>query len=192
MTALIEEFDKIHPLSDACKTYLRHVLKERYVPPRHYLLKAGRICSRMYFIREGMIYGYRIINDREICTQLLKEGNRCYSPASFNHQVPSKESLQAIEDCTLYSLDYEEVKKVHRLFPEFVHILLAYSEIDLAEAEERLEAFTTLNEHGLYRWLIKNRADFVQRLPGKYIASYIGLSPSALSKLRSRNTPKNN
>ncbi|HEX9512970.1 MAG TPA: cyclic nucleotide-binding domain-containing protein [Puia sp.] len=186
MTELLTEFDKIFPLAESCKFHLLNTLKEHIIPRKHYLLKIGQICRRIYFVQEGVIYGHRIIGEKEICSQLVPKHRMVYAAQSFITQSPTEEALQAIEDSVLYSLSHEEYQRILKIHPEFIFVVEAYIRNELADCQERLFAFQALEPHGAYQWLIYRHPDLIHRLPVKYLARYIGV------KLNVFNTLKNN
>src|SRR6478736_9266227 len=113
MEELLAYLNSIHPLSEEAIQYLSLHLKEIELSRKDYLLKAGRVCENVYFIKKGLVRCFYVKDDNEVCSWFMKEGDLIFSVKSFYKQIPSDESIQVLEDLTAYYLSYKELQHVY-------------------------------------------------------------------------------
>lgn len=185
MEALLKYLESIYPMSDGCKEKLASILKLKELPKKELLLRAGHICQHIYFIQKGLLRCYYYRNDVEICSWFMKEGDVIVSVESFFKQAVSYESIQALEDCELYYIHYKELQEIYRTFPEFNFIARVLTEKYYCLSEQRLYSLRMMRAHERYDYLLEFHPELVLRVSSKYIASYLGITPEMLSKIKS-------
>ena len=186
MHEMLYFLQSIHPLSPQLLDYLSKNLHHRQLLKKDYLLKAGHVSRSVYFIQQGLLRAFYMRGDTEVTSWFMQEGDVSLSIESFYEQKKSYESIQALEDCSLYYIDYQELEYIYRHFPEFnvigrlltikYHILWVqqlYS-IRMQSADER------------YKWLLDNHPGLLSRVPAKYIASYLDITPVTLSRIKAK------
>lgn len=151
------------------------------------LLKQGDINRNVFLVLSGLLRSFVITSEgKERTIFLSKEKMRTASFNSFLKDEPSEISIEAIEPSIvliIYSNKFQEFTKENsglamlekRGMQEF-----------LADATERLHQFTTLTPVERYRALMNNHPELLQRVPQKYLASYLGITTVSLSRIRSR------
>jgi CRP-like cAMP-binding protein len=115
----------------------------------------------------------------------MKEGDICVSIESFYDQAKSYESIQAIEDTDLFFIDHEELENIYMKHPEFNWIGRILTIKYLKLWSQQLYAIRMQNASERYAWLLEYHPDLLLRVPQKYIASYLDITPETLSKIRS-------
>ncbi|RYE59153.1 MAG: cyclic nucleotide-binding domain-containing protein [Sphingobacteriales bacterium] len=186
MELLIQFLNTIHPLSDGLKDHLRAILKEKKLYKRDYFLKAGHISRTICFIENGLLRCFYNRGDTEICSWFMKEGDVIVSIESFFQQKPSYESIQALEDCTLHYIEYEELQHIYREFPEFNFTGRLLTEKYYALWAQQLYGLRMQSAQERYNWLFENHADLLLRVPSKYLASNLGITEVTLSKIKAK------
>lgn len=186
MEEVLNYLSAIHPLSNELRNYLRDILKEREVPKNTYLLKRGHVNSSIYFITKGLVRCYYIKNDREISSGFMKEGDIAISVESFFKQIPSKENIQALEDCIIYYASYRDLQFAYKNFPEFNFIGRVLTEKYYMQSEQRLCSIKMQRSKERYDYLLQNNSELIQRVPAKYLASYIGLHEAYMSFVKGK------
>jgi CRP-like cAMP-binding protein len=187
MPELLDFLTSISPLSAALKTRLLEIIKEKELARKEYLLTAGKICKNIYYIKRGLLRGYYFNGSREVSAWFMKEGDLCISVQSFFQQRESIENIQAVENCLLCYISYEELQKCYRDFPEFNVTGRILTEKYYMLSEERLLAIRLQKAQDRYKWLLDHHPDLVKRVPVKYLASYIGITDVMLSVVRGKN-----
>jgi CRP-like cAMP-binding protein len=184
MERLIQLLDSIYPMSDGCKETLREQLKIREIAKKELLLRAGHICQHIYFVEQGLLRCFYYKNDVEICSWFMKEGDVVVSVESFFNQKTSCESIQALEDCTLYYISYKELQEIYRKFLEFNFISRVLTEKYYCLSEQRLFSIRMMRSTERYDCLLEQHPGLISRVPAKYLASYLGITPEMLSKIK--------
>jgi CRP-like cAMP-binding protein len=175
METLFQKLNAIYPLSGSLKDYLVQNLKEKKLRKKELLLKAGRICSNTWFVENGLLRCYYVKDDKEVNTWFMKEGDVITSVESFFDQKPGYESIQALENCTLYYITYNELQYAYKNFLEFNYI-----------GRELVQQYYKLSEKRLYSmrytagvermaFLLANHRDLIGRVEDQHLASYLDL-----------------
>lgn len=174
----------IHPLSENIIEYLYENLKELEVPKKKFILRQGRICTNIYFVKKGLLRCFYIKNDREINSWFMKENDVIISVESFFNQARSYENIQALEDCLLYYINYNELQHLYNSYPEFNFVGRILVEKYYKLSEQRLYSLRMQKGVDKYSFIMNNFPHLIQRVPSKYIASYLGITEETLSRIR--------
>lgn len=185
MEQLLAFLNSIYPLSESAIAYLEEHLKVREVGKRKYILKQGRTCCNIYFVKNGLLRCYYIKDDKEINSWFMKEGDVIISVESFFNQLPSHENIQALEDSILYYIEYNELQYLYHNHPEFNFVGRKLVEKYYQLSEKRLLSLRMQKAAQRYRFVMDNFPQIIQRVPSKYIASYLGITEETLSRIRS-------
>lgn len=176
--------NSIHPLSEKLQEYLSEHLVRTEIPKKHFILRQGHICYNIYFIQQGLVRCFYIKDDKEISSWFMNEGDVIVSVESFFTQTVSYESIQALEDCILYYLSYEDLQYIYWHFPEFNFIGRVVTENYYKLSEQRIYSLRMQRALEKYQYLLINFPQLIQRVPSKYIASYVGITEETLSRIR--------
>lgn len=186
MKELLLYLNSIHPLSPALQDHLSAILKARELSKKDYLLKAGHVCRSICFISKGIVRCFYIRDDQEVCSWFMKEGDVIVSVESFFYQNESYESIQAIEDCELYCIEYAQLEHIYRTYPEFNFIGRMLLQKYYTLSEQRLYSLRMQRSQERYDDLLQHHSELILRVPAKYLASYLGISEETLSRIRSK------
>ena len=186
MIALLRYLRSIHPLSESLRDHLEDMLKEKRLARTDYLVKPGQICGNIYYIEKGLLRTYYNKGGKEISSGFMKEGEFCMARESFFSQQYTQEGIEALEDTLVYYISYQDLQQIYQKFIEFNYIGRTLQERCHLSAIQRWQTFWMQSAENRYNWLIANFPDLVQRVPGKYLASYLGMTPQMLSIIRGR------
>ena len=146
-----------------------------------YLIKPGKTCQSIYFIEEGSFRQYTISDSGEELTQnLYLERDWMLEYKSFTSQQPSTSSIQATEDSNLLVLSVHDLHKLMKLSDVFFQVGRIFQ---FAIKGQEMQAPDSSPKER-YAHLLQNKPRIVQRFPLKYIASYLGMAPETLSRVR--------
>lgn len=186
MKQIILFLQSIYPLSPKLVEHLSKVIKSRKLFKKDYILKAGHVSRCAYFISHGLLRAFYIKNDKDISSWFMKEGDFSLSIESFYDQKPSYENIQALEDCTIFSIDYNELEYIYQQFPEFNYIgrvlTIKYHKL----WAQQLYSLRMQNANERYQWLLTNHPELLLRVPAKFIASYLDITEVTLSKIKGK------
>lgn len=186
MMELLHFLESIHPMSDGLKEHLAVTLKEKQLSRKEYLLRAGQVSRRICFIARGLLRCFYLKDDQEVSSWFMKEGDVIVSVESFFGQMESYESIVALEDCLLYYITYDELQHIYRHFPEFNFIGRVLLERYYTLSERRLYSLRMQRSPERYEYLLEHHPELIQRVPMKYLASYLGITEETLSRIRSK------
>ncbi|MEP7374572.1 MAG: Crp/Fnr family transcriptional regulator [Chitinophagaceae bacterium] len=184
MEELFTFLNNVYPLSGPLCEYLQCCLKYREISRKDYLLKAGHICRHIHFIESGLLRCYYDKGTTEVCSWFMKEGDIIVSIESFYRQVPSYESIQALEDCRLFYIEYNDLDFIYKNYAEFNYIGRELTLNYFILWAQQLYGLRMQNSYERYHWLITNFPELVLRVPAKHIASYLGITEVTLSKIK--------
>ena len=178
--------NSIYPISEKSMDRVLSCSLELGRPKGHRLLEAGKIESDIFFIKRGITRAYIPVDGKEVTFWIGKEGSTIVSLKSYVNNQQGYESMELMENSVLYLL---KRKDLHELFKEDIHIAnwgRKFAESEFLQTEERLISllFTTASER--YMKLIQNNPELLQRMPLECLASYLGITPVSLSRIRAK------
>ncbi|MEP7267360.1 MAG: Crp/Fnr family transcriptional regulator [Saprospiraceae bacterium] len=150
------------------------------------LLKPGEICTHIFFVKSGILRCFIKDENKEITTWITAEGEMVASISSFIYQRTSMESIQAVEDCDLLALSYTDMEQAYLKFPHFNIIARKLYEKYYVDAENRALIARLKNAQKKYHHFLNFQGHLANRVPLKYIASYIGIRLETLSRIRAK------
>ncbi len=172
-----EEFQKFLPL-----------FEEQSLQKNELLFKQDAVVSRVSFVLKGCLRQYHSTsegNERNIF--FAEEGWWCGEMDSFIYRIPSTMSMQALEDCHLLSLDREKWEYATRTIPDYALYQIKNRGRTVAWLKNLLTTMTTETPDEKYRRILRESPHWINRLPQYHIASYLGITPETLSRIRKRN-----
>ncbi|HLP55387.1 MAG TPA: cyclic nucleotide-binding domain-containing protein [Fluviicola sp.] len=149
------------------------------------LLKEGQNSKESYFVLKGCIRTYYIIDGEEKTTAFYTELD-ALTPHCVVSKTPSDYYISCVEDSLLLISNADMGEEVNRKFPKFDVMCRMFSEELLAKHQVDFDAFKTSSPEQRYLNLLQKRPDLVQRVPQHQLASYLGIKPQSLSRLKAR------
>ena len=154
------------------------------------LLKEGQISQNSYFVLKGCIRIYYIIDGEEKTTAFYTEMEALTPPCVIN-KTPSEYYINCIEDTIITVSNSDMEVEINSKFPKFEIMCRILSEQLLAKQRIDFDEFKTSSPEQRYLNLLQKRPDLIQRVPQHQLASYLGIKPQSLSRLRARIMEKN-
>jgi CRP-like cAMP-binding protein len=149
------------------------------------LLKEGQKTKESYFVLKGCIRTYYIIDGEEKTTAFYTE-MEALTPPCVVSKTPSEYYISCTEDTILSVSNVDMEAEVNRKFPKFDIMCRVLSEELLAKQRIDFDEFKTSSPEQRYLNLLQNRPDLIQRVPQHQLASFLGMKPQSLSRLRAR------
>lgn len=185
LDAFIQRLRSIHPLSAGLEQTIRE-LEIIEVPKNTLLLRDGQREDHSWIIIKGLIRSYYIRDDEEICSRFNQENQVVISVASFYNRVPGYEFVETLEDCILARAHYDKLQEIYRDYPEFnVHARIL-TEYYFTLSEQRLYLLRKQSAEERYRFFMEHYPEWLQRVPLKYIATFLGMNLETLSRIRKK------
>jgi len=151
-----------------------------------YLLKQGQIAKGSFFIIKGCVREYLQEDGEEKTIAFYTEQQSLANQSSISNQTPSKINFVCSEDTTVVITLTEKEKKLYEKFPRFKEFCLEEMDRIIGEQREKLTEFYRLKPEERYVKLQEERPDLLNRVPQYQIASYLGIKPETLSRIRAR------
>ncbi len=149
------------------------------------LLKEGQNSNEGYFVLKGCIRTYYIINGEEKTTAFYTEMEGL-TPHCVVNKKPSEYYISCVEDSILTIANPEMEVEIFEKFPKFESLCRVLSEELLAKQQTNFDEFKTSSPEQRYLNLLQERPDLIQRVPQHQLASFLGIKPQSLSRLRAR------
>ena len=184
MEDLLHYLNGIYPLSENLVAYLNVNLKTRLLTKKEFLLKKGHISRDICFINKGLLRCFYLIDEKEVCSWFMKEGDVIVSVESFFNQIKSYEFIQALDDCILHYITYDELQYIYHHFPEFNFVGRVVIQQYYTLSEQRLYSMRMQRSVDRYAYLMKHHAELILRVPSKFLASYLGITEVTLSNIK--------
>ncbi len=184
MDQFLQSLNQIHPLPKELLKLLELNLETLVFPKKSFLLKQGQVCKNICFIEKGLARCFYVKEDREVSSWFMKEGDLIISVESFFKQRPSYENIQALEECVVFSFDYNTLQALYLQFPEFNFIGRVLTEKYYALSEQRLYSLRMQRAAERYAHLMDHFPEIIQRVPSTFIASYLGITLETLSRIK--------
>lgn len=152
----------------------------------HILLREGQVSNESYFNIKGLVRKYYLVDGEERTTEFYVEKDAISSLQSYNLNVPANHYLECIEDCRLAVLSREKEQELFKRVPNFESLCRVSVEEELGTYQDKLAQFMISSPEKRYLDLMENRPDLLQRVPQYHLASYLGVKPESLSRIRKR------
>lgn len=163
--------------------------KPRQVKRKALLVQKGEVSRHVFFISKGCIRLYLVDYRMKEHTILFgTEGYWMGDLQAFINDTVASYNYQALEDTEVMAIHRSSWDKLMSEVPGFVHYVSVLFRNALIVQQQRIVEYFTLSAEQRYDNLIRNRKELINRVPQKYLASYIGITPEFLSQIRSKST----
>lgn len=153
--------------------------------PKEYLSTIGTTSNEIYFIINGLARVYYLKNGKEVTTYLSSDNGFIASYSSFINQTHSFENIQCIEECEVLSISYKKMQKLYTEIPNWERVGRILAEQNYLCMADRLLKLQMIPAKEKYlTFLQTSHPKIIQRTPLIYIASYLGITPESLSRIR--------
>jgi len=149
------------------------------------LLKEGQKSQEEFFVLKGCIRKYYIVDGEEKTTAFFTEMEGL-TPHCVISKTPSEYFISCVEDTILTVANPDIGVEINTKFPKFELMCRILSEELLAKQQINFDKFKTSSPEQRYLNLLQNRPDLIQRVPQHQLASFLGIKPQSLSRLRAR------
>jgi CRP-like cAMP-binding protein len=159
---------------------------EVHVPAKCTLLKEGEVPRKIFFIKKGCLRASFNNRGKDITFQFFFEGDAVASIEGFRANQPSPISIKSVEASTLIVLHKNGFETLMHDFPEIKDLLLDLAFRRFAQYSQLFLSYLKHTPRQRYEKLLEERPDIIKRVPQHYIASYLGITPVSLSRIRKR------
>ncbi|MGY4538687.1 CRP-like cAMP-binding protein [Mucilaginibacter sp. UYNi724] len=186
ITPLFNLLNSIQILSPDVKQRFAGMIVEEQFPKKTLLLKAGQVAHRIYFIKKGFVRAFYHKDSSQFTSWFMGTGEIIISVYSFFSRKPSFESIEALEDCSVQSISWEQLQELYKTFPQFNITGRIITEQYYIRSEERAINLQTLTATQRYQKLMAEYPQVIQIASLGQIATYLGIKQETLSRIRAR------
>jgi CRP-like cAMP-binding protein len=183
---LIQYFSRIMPLSDVEASAIAGTMRIQEYKKGTVLLREGQISAEAYFVLEGCVRQYFLVDGEEKTTNFFTDEQWVISINSFSQNMPSTHFMACATDAYLVVGNRAEEEALYKQFPRFETISRKVMEKIFAEQQAIMASYTTDTPEQRYIKLLESRPELFQIIPQYQLASYIGVKPESLSRIRKR------
>ncbi|MGD1847565.1 MAG: Crp/Fnr family transcriptional regulator [Salibacteraceae bacterium] len=186
LEALFEQLEAYAPLDDSDRQLLGAVVRSKVFQRGDYLLRAGAISKSFFFVVSGFVRLYYDRDSGEKTAYFYQERQFVSAYESYMHQSPCRFNLQAIESCQVLEFTQEAASHLLNHSSKFEKLARLALENELLINQRIIGSLLALNPVERYLHLLDENPQVFQRVPQHYIASYIGVVPETLSRIKKR------
>ena len=183
---LLNSLRQIAVLEPEEELLFRQAFKPYAVKKNDFFLQSTEINRRLGFLCKGLVRYFVFKNDEESTLEFTKEGEFIADYGSFLSKEPSLQNIQALEDCELLVIEYEELQKLYKVSKNanlLGRVIIEHRFIIMVNQLLTVHRYTPEDR---YRYFLEHYKDLVQRIPQYIIASFVGVKPQSLSRIRKR------
>lgn len=184
MKELITYFNKYNTLSENAINAISEICKPVNIKKNQDLQSIGHTCRTIYFIKKGVARIYYYKEDIEITECFTFENAIIARVESLFTGKPSRKAIQMIEDSELIAISSAKLFDLYDTFPEIERLFRKIFESAYVDSVNRVESIQFHSAEERYNALLKESPNVLQRVPLKYIASYLGITQVSLSRIR--------
>ncbi|MEN5379997.1 Crp/Fnr family transcriptional regulator [Sphingobacterium kitahiroshimense] len=161
--------------------FTQHKFKQK-----EYILEEGQVSTHLHFIAIGLVRIFYVRDGKEITSYLSSDNGFVSSYSSFINQSKSYEYIQCLEKSQTLAITYKDMQELYEAVPQWERIGRFFSEQNVLCLADRLLKLQSIPAKEKYLEFLKTSSEkIVQRTPLIHIASYLGITPESLSRIRS-------
>ncbi len=184
MTAELRNFiTQYAELPDAEMDDVLSRFKKRSVKKNDFLLREGETCKDLIFVQSGCLRLYYSTDEIEVSVWFALKHSSAIEIYSFISETPTNYYLQAIENTEILFLPKTELNKLYIRYPKMQEMMRKFWEDVILHLLERFTALQRDSAEQRYLDLL-NKPELLQTIPQKYLASFIGVTPTSLSRIK--------
>ena len=177
----------VNNISEEDEELILSAFEPLFVKKKKDLLEPDETCKYIYFVIKGCLRSYYVdTKGIEHIYQIRLDNSWISDLESFFSQRPSKYYIETLEDSELLRISYDRLEQLYDEVPKLERYFRILFQKAYINALERLNATMWESAVDRYNNMLKEHSDIFQRVPLVYIASYLGITPESLSRIRKK------
>jgi CRP/FNR family transcriptional regulator, anaerobic regulatory protein len=185
-TQILQSIKSIVAINKEEEEVFNDILILEQFKKKEFLLKEGQVCNKISFINSGCMRAFYDVDGIENTVQFFFANSWYTDYASFLTGQTAVENMQAIEPCEIVQFKKADLYKLYTQYPVFEKVGRVMAENAFLSLSRLNQMLTNEEPEERYLNLFKTRPEIVERIPQHYIASYLGIKPESLSRIRKR------
>ena len=185
-TKIIQSIKSIASLNEEEEIAFLSILEVRLFKKKEFLLQEGKICNKITFVNNGIMRLFYTVEGAENTIQFFFSDSWYTDYASFLTGNPTIENMQALVETEVIQFKKNDLYKLYNTMPIFERVGRIFAENAFLSISQLNQMKTNEEPEVRYINLLKRRPELIQQVPQHYIASYLGIKPETLSRIRKR------
>lgn len=174
----------IYPVSDKGKEELARALVRFDLPKGNIFVREGQVCRYITYVRKGMVRQFYVKGGKELTEHFTYEEGVFVCLESFFRQLPGYLQVEALEATECYALPHDALRELVRSSQEIHYFYSGLLELALIVSQKKADANRFESALERYNRLLIEHPEIIKRAPMAHIASYLGMTPETLSRVR--------
>ncbi|MBU2525207.1 MAG: Crp/Fnr family transcriptional regulator [Bacteroidetes bacterium] len=186
MEAYFERLRSVYPLSAEGLDLLKSYMAKKHLSKGDFILRKDETCRHIYFVNKGFARIFYFKNGKEITEWFTPEKNFCFSITSYFEEKPSHLIIECLEDSEVIYLSKEGLDTLCKTHIEISNFFSKLISGALILSQKRMDSIQFETARQRYEKLLKTQPYILQKAPMQYLASFLGITPETLSRIRTQ------
>lgn len=186
MDRLIENIKVYIPLNNNEIQLLKNAVDKKIYQKNELIFSEGKISDEIYFVTKGCVRLFYNVDGNDKTAFFYTEGQFICAGESYTFNIPAIENFQAIEQTELFVFEKSKIESLLKEVPKFEVLARIATENELITCQKVIASFVTKSAEERYIDLLNTNGELFHRVPQQYIASFLGVSPETLSRIKTR------
>jgi CRP-like cAMP-binding protein len=186
MDRLIENIKLYASLSEQEIQLLRNAVDKKVYDKSEIIFTEGNVSDEIYFVTKGCVRLFYNVDGTDKTAFFYTEGKFICAGESYTFNIPASENYQAVEQTEIFVFTKSKIDVLLKEVPKFEIIARIATENELITSQKVIASFVTKSAEERYIDLLNTQGELFQRVPQQYIASFLGVSPETLSRIKTR------
>jgi CRP-like cAMP-binding protein len=191
MDRLIENIKLYASLSEQEIQLLRNAVDKKVFNKNEIIFTEGNVSDEIYFVTKGCVRLFYNMDGTDKTAFFYTEGQFICAGESYTFNIPASENYQAVEQTEIFVFTKSKIDVLLKEIPKFEIIARIATENELITCQKVIASFVTKSAEERYIDLLETQGELFHRVPQQYIASFLGVSPETLSRIKTRVFNKN-
>ena len=192
MQRLLKNIEAYISLDENDIILLEDAIEKRVFKKNDIIFTEGNIADEIYFVTRGCVRLFYNADGNDKTAFFYTEGQFICAGESYTYNTPATENFQAVEQTEIYVFTKKKTDELLRKVPRFEVIARIATENELITCQKVIASFVTKSAEERYTDLLNTQGDLFLRVPQQFIASFLGVSPETLSRIKARVYKKRN
>lgn len=183
--SLLNFIQSVHPMPLNSAVEISAFFEEKHFSKNDFLLKEGKVCNEYYVMEKGFARAFALDPEGNDVTTAFYSSNQVMCELfSFFKRIPSGENIQALDDCKVWCITFDQLQVVFHAMPQFREFGRTILVNAYAYLKQRTLSMIRKTAEERYAHLLETSPDVFQYAPLKNIASFLGITDTSLSRIR--------
>lgn len=186
MERLLKSIQDYISLSEKEIELLYNAIEKRLFRKNDVIFTEGNLAEDIYYVTKGCVRLFYTVDGTDKTAFFYTEGQFICAGESYTYNIPAVENYQAVEDTEVFIFSKSKIEILLKEVPKLEVIARIATENELITCQKVIASFVTKSAEERYIDLLNTQGELFQRVPQQYIASFLGVSPETLSRIKAR------